>query len=83
MNIKEFYMKYCSGPNEMMDCHQFTWDLIESIGEKLENEDIDFETRVGAVSYEIDVVLEICREDIADHQFLEKIKEEIKNLREK
>ena len=59
--------------NRLLKYRQFTIDLIERCVEDVENEYLDEETMVGAVSYNIDTALEIMDKELEDYTFLKEL----------
>ena len=59
--------------NRLLKYRQFTIDLIEECVEDVENDDLNEETMVGAVSYNIDTALEIMDKELDDYIFLKEL----------
>lgn len=59
--------------NHLVKYRQFTIDLIESCVEVVSNDDVNEETMVGAVSYQIDTALEIMDKELDDYIFLKEL----------
>lgn len=59
--------------HRLLKHHQFTIDLIEECVETVENDDLNEETMVGSVSYQIDTALEIMDKGLDDYTFLKEL----------
>lgn len=82
MTKQEFIKKYCWAPESAADCHQITWDLMEEITETLQDADnaVDLDTSVGALLYEIDILLEVIDKGTPDCAFLKKVMSELEKI---
>lgn len=82
MTKQEFIKKYCWAPESAADCHQITWDLMEEINETLQDADnaVDLDTSVGALLYEIDILLEVIDKETPDCAFLKKVMSELEKI---
>ena len=69
--------------NHLLRYRQFTIDLIERCDEIVENDDLNEETMVGAIRYEIDTAMEIMDKGLEDHAFLKELFAKIRNEYEK
>lgn len=68
-----------SGGNHLLKYKQFTIDLVESLDEIVEDDDVNEETMAGCISYKIDTALEIMNQDLDDYAFLKGLLEKIQN----
>ena len=82
MTKQEFIKKYCWAPESAADCHQITWDLMEEMTETLQDADnaVDLDTSVGALLYELDILLEVIDKETPDYAFLKKVMSELEKI---
>jgi hypothetical protein len=79
MTRKEFLKKWCCAPETASNCHQITWDLLEEIGETLEDINITNETAVGSFCYKIDNLLEVIDKTTPDYDFWIRFKKDLED----
>lgn len=84
MTTTEFLKKYhplsqngCGGK-----CKQAYWDLIEDAEELLYGNDVKLETKIGALHYRFQNLLEICDKTLPDYEVMSNALNDLENITE-
>lgn len=82
MTLSEFSKHF--GLSKILKCKQASIDTFEDIEETISlwiDGEIDFETAVHSINYDVDNMLEVIDKDLYDWTFWNEVKSELSNIK--